>query len=421
MLGSFIMKKARAQELALQEYYEAVDYLLKNGKNRESMKFFIALNSFGMSRKEVYYLTLAIRDSGRVLKYNQLIMEKHSTGGIGDASSVVLIPLLASLGYKIIKNTARSFVFTNGSADRFGAIPNFSTQLSDEEIRRALENTNACILSHKGDMCPADRILYDIREECNIEDDINLLAASIASKKLASGAKVVLVDVKYGDASIVKNYNTALELADTLKFIFKNCGVKCVIFITNTVQTIGEGIGNSVEVVDALNVLQGKKCLLRDVVVEFATEMILLANPKLKKKDTIELIESSLDNGYAYNRLMEIIKAQGGNVKVVSDAKLFQPYHSTNFLCDKEGYVGAIDSMMLGELVRRICAESHDSNLGVVLRVKIGDYIRPGDIIVSFYYKDKTELEKYKNAIVGCVRVTQTKIKPAKVITKVIR
>ncbi len=421
MLGNLIMKKARAQELTLQEYYEAIDYLLKNGKSREVVKFFLALNSFGMSKKEVYNLTLAIRDSGRVLKYNQCIMEKHSTGGIGDATSVVLIPLLASLGYKIIKNTARSFVFTNGSADRFGAIPNFSTQLSDEEIRRALETTNACVLSHKGDMCPADRILYDIREECAIEDDINLLAASIASKKLASGAQVVLVDVKYGDASVVKSYATANKLAGLLRYIFDKAGVKSVIFITDTVQTIGEGIGNSVEVVDALNVLQGKKCLLRDVTTEFAVEMILKANPKLNRKDTLELINSSLDNGYAYNRLLEIVKAQGGDYKVLSDAKLFQPYHSVNFVSDKEGYVGSINSLILGELVRRLCAESHDSNIGVVLRVKIGDYIRPGDVIVSFYYKDKVDLEKYKNAIVGCVRATNTKIKPAKIITKVIR
>lgn len=421
MLGNLIMKKAHAQELTLQEYYEVVDYLLKNGKCKETIKFFLSLNSFGMSKREVYYLTLAIRDSGRVLKYNQCILEKHSTGGIGDATSVVLIPLLASLGYKIIKNTARSFVFTNGSADRFGAIPNFSTQLSDDEIRRALETTNACVLSHKGDMCPADRILYDIREECAIEEDINLLAASIAAKKLASGAKVVLVDVKYGNASMIKDYKTAKKMAKLLKYIFKNAGVECVIVITNTIQTIGEGIGNAAEVVDALNVLQGRKCTLRDICTVYATEMILKSNPKLKRKDTIELINSALDNGYAYNRLLEIIKAQNGDAKIVSDAKIFNPYHSTNFVADKDGYVGSVNSLILGELIRRLCVDNHDNNIGVVLRVKIGDYVHAGDTIISFYYKDKEDLVKYKNVIAGCVRSTQTVIKPTKIITKVIR
>ncbi len=421
MLTNLIMKKIRSQELTLQEYYEAIDELMKSGPTKEVIKFFLSLNSFGMSKKEVYYLTLAIRDSGKVLKYNQFIMEKHSTGGIGDSSSIVLIPLLASLGYKIIKNTARSFVFTNGSADRFGAIPGFSTQLSDEQIRRTLETTNACVLSHKGDMCPADKYLFDIREDYGIEDDMNLLAASIASKKLASGAKVVLVDVKYGEASIVKNYRTAKSLARTLKYIFNHAGVKSIIFITDTIQTIGDGIGNSVEVVDALNVLQGRKCVLRDMVTQFATEMILAANPKLKRKDTIELIHSALDNGYAYNRFLEIVKAQGGDEKVVREAKLFKPYHSTNFISDTEGYVGSINSLVLGELVRRLCADTHDSNIGVVLRVKIGDYIKKGDIILSFYYKDKQDLEKYHKVIAGSIRATESKVNPVNIVTKVMR
>ena len=132
MLDNLIYKKVDAEELTLAEYYEAVDYLLKNGVDAWSRKFFYSLNSFGMSKKEVLYLTLAMRDSGKVLKFNQCIMEKHSTGGVGDSTSVVLIPLLASLGFKVIKTTAKSFVFTNCSADRFGAIPKFKAKLNDE-------------------------------------------------------------------------------------------------------------------------------------------------------------------------------------------------------------------------------------------------------------------------------------------------
>lgn len=420
MFGDLILKKAKAKELTLEEYYEAVDYVLKNGVNPSSEKFFISLNSFGMTNRETLYLALAIRDSGKVLKYNQCILEKHSTGGVGDSTSVVLIPLLASLGYKVIKTTAKSFVFTNGSADRFGAIPGFSTKLSNEEIKNALDTTNACVLSHNGDICPADRILFDLREVCGLEQDIHLLAASIAAKKLASGAGVVLVDVKYGDASIIKDYKTAYKTAKLLKYIFDKSNVKSVIFISDTRQTIGEGIGNAIEVVDALNVLQGKKCLLRDVTTQFAVEMMCLANKRTTRKDALELVNASLDNGYAYNTFMDIIKAQGGKVKLVKDAKMFVPYKSVNFVSDRDGYVGNINSLMLGELIRRLCADSHDNNIGVALRVKIGDYIKKGDIIVSFYYKDDTDFEKYKKAITGCVRVTNTRIKPVKVIKKVI-
>ena len=420
MYKSFIDKKVKNSELSRTDYYEIVDKLLRYGVNRDAYKLFICFNSFGMTNKEVLYLTEAVRDSGRVLNFGDCVFEKHSTGGIGDSTSVVLIPLIASLGYRIIKTTARSFVFTNGTADRFGAIPNFKVKLSDIEIDNALEKTNACVLSHDGDMCPADSLMYEIREKCGIETDLNLLAVSIASKKLASGAKVVLVDVKYGYSSLVKTYKDAKKLARLLKYLFKKNDVKSIIVITNTLQTIGEGIGNAVEVVDALNVLQGKHNLLRDISVKYACELILKADKKLNKKDVKDMVTTALDNGDAYRTLLEIVKAQGGNAKVVEE-ELFKPYNSVNFVADRDGYVGNINSLLLGELIRRLCVDSHDSNIGAVLRVKIGDIVKKGDIVVSFYYKDQADFEKYRNAIAGCVRVTDEYIKPVKVITKVIR
>lgn len=421
MLNELIYKKVDAKELTLAEYYEAVNYLLNNGMDAWSKKFFYSLNSFGMSKKEVLYLSLAMRDSGKVLKFNQKIMEKHSTGGVGDSSSVVLIPLLASLGYKTIKTTAKSFVFTNGSADRFGAIPNFRVKLSDDEIKNALDSSNACVLSHDGDMCPADAILHAFREECGLEKDLNLLAASIASKKLVSGAKVVLVDVKYGESSLVKDYSKALKLANTLKYIFDKCEIESVIVITDSCQTFGSGIGNALEVVDALDVLRGKKCKLRDISVLFATEMVLKAKPNLKREDVEDMVEMALDNGTAYESFLKLVKAQGGSVKAIKENKIFTPYKSINFVSDKEGYVGDINSMLLGELVRRMCQETHDSNLGVKINVKIGDYIKKGDVIVTFYYKTDEELSKYQNSISGCIGVTDYKVEPVNVVRKVIR
>ena len=421
MFKNLIEKKFNGQELSQTEYYEAIDKFVSAGVCKDSMKFFVALNSFGMSSREVLYLTKALRDSGKVLDFEGCIFEKHSTGGIGDSTSVVLVPLIASLGYRIIKTTAKSFMFTNGSADRFGSIPGFAVSLNQEEINEALTKTNACVLSHDEIMCPADKLLYEVREKCDLGDDLNLLAASIAAKKLASGAKVVLVDIKFGYASIVKTYEDALSLAKLLRYIFKKSNVESVIVLTNTLQTIGEGVGNAIEVCDALKVLQGRKCLLRDVSIEYATEMILKADKKLKRKDVKDMVSMALDNGSAYNQFLQIVKAQGGDYKCISDSKLFVPYKSINFVAEKEGIVGNINSLMLGELIRRLCAETHDNNIGIVQRTKIGDYVKKGDIIVSFYYKDDADLEKYKNAIAGCIRVTSEKLEPVDVIKKVIR
>ncbi len=421
MLEELIKAKTGGKVLSMENYYEAVEYLLKKGVDKNTVKFFLALNSFRMTRDEVLYLALAMRDSGKILRLNNVLMEKHSTGGVGDSSSIVLIPLLASLGYKIIKTTGKSFVFTNGSADRFGAIPKFKANLTNDEIKNTLHKTNACVLAHSKDICPADRLLFDIREECNLHDDINLLAASIACKKLASGAQIVLVDVKYGLGAIVKTYSKAKKLARLLKHIFKQCGVKSVIVITDTAQTIGEGVGNAIEVVDALSVLQGRKCLLRDITTQFALEMISCYDNKVSRTDILDMINSTLDNGYAYKKFLDIVESQGGDVSAIKQEKLFKPYKSVNFKTDRDGYVGVIDSYLLGELTRRLCIDSHDNNIGAQLRVKIGDYVYKGDVILSYYYKNDEELNKYREAISGCVRLTDHVVKPVKVIKRIIR
>ena len=421
MLGELIVKKAKAKQLSQQEYNEVVKHFMSKGVDSWVLKFFLSLNSFGMNKKEVLYFARALRDSGHIVKTVGDVFEKHSTGGIGDSVSVALIPLLASLGYKTVKTTGRSLVYTNGSSDRFSAIPNFNVNLTEKQIVQTLEKTNACVLSHCGSVCPADKVLFDIIETAGLESDINLLAASIVAKKLASNAKIVLVDVKYGDASVVKTYNAAKRLAAILKYAFKQSGVESTIVITNTLQTLGEGIGNAIEVVDGLKVLQGRRCFLRRVVSRYAAEMMIDYDKHLSKSEAYEMIDTAIDSGRAYQKFLDIVKAQGGDVKMVEDGKIFSPYKSTNFLADADGYVGSINSLLLGELVRRLCKDTHDNNIGVVLRVKIGDYVKRGDIILSFYYKNDEDLEKYKNAIAGCIGVTQNKIKKIRVIKKVIR
>lgn len=421
MIDKLIEKKRLGKALNMEDCYLAVDYLLHNGVDGKMVKFFLCLNSFGMSKKETLFLTLALRDSGRVLTFNQSVFEKHSTGGIGDATSVVLIPLISSLGYKIVKNTAKSLVFTNGSSDRFGAIPGFNVKLSDKEIKKVMDETNACVLSHNGDMCPADRLFYDFMEGYGFANNINFMACSIACKKLASGARMVLVDIKYGYASIIKKYSEAKKLAHLLKYIFKQCGVKCTIVITNTIQTIGTGIGNALEVADAIEVLNGKHSMLRDVTTTFALEMISSVNKKLSKEEILEMINVALDGGFAYDQFLRIVQSQGGSVKDVKENNIFKPYRHVNFVCLKDGYVGNINSVALGELTRKLCQFTHDNNIGFRINVKVGDMVHAGDRVLTFYYKDPMDLIIYEDAIERCINLTEVKIRHYKPIRRIMR
>ncbi len=421
MIEEIIDRKTHLRELSQVDYYEAIDYLMKNGINSTIVKFFLSLDSFSMTKREVLYLANAMRDSGRIIKYNQFVFEKHSTGGVGDPSSLVLIPIIAGLGYKIIKTTGKSMVYTNGSADRFKSIPNFTTALTDDEIKRELDETNACVLSHNNDICPADNLVYSIRENYDLGSNLNLIAASIACKKLASGAKMVLVDVKYGYASLIPSYSDAKRIASILKYVFKASKVKCVIVITNTRQTIGQGVGNAIETMDAIEVLRGKRSLIRDIATQFAVEMITSVNKNISRKDLVEMINSLIDSGEAYKKFLQILSFQGVDEKIVRQNRIFTPKKYVDFNAIKEGYVYDINPVALGEIVRRICKDNHDDNIGISINVKVGDYVKVGDNLVTFYYKEDKDLATYKQAILDCIHLTDLKVKKVKIVKRIIR
>ena len=319
------------------------------------------------------------------------------------------------------KMSGRGLGHTGGTLDKLESIPGFSINIESDDFYKQVREISLAVIGQTANITPADKKLYALRDVTGTVDSIGLIASSIMSKKLASGAKVVLVDVKYGEASLIKDYSKALKLANLLKYIFDECEVESIIVLTDTVQTFGDGVGNAIEVVDALDVLRGKQNFLREMSVFFATEMILKAKPNLKRDDVEDMVKMALDNGTAYEAFLKLVKAQGGSVKAVKEDKIFKPYKTINFVSDKEGYVGDIHPLLLGELVRRMCQETHDSNLGISIKVKIGDYIKKGDVIVTFYYKTDEELAKYKNAISKCIGVTDYVVKPVDIIRKVIR
>lgn len=409
-MAKFIVRKAKAESLSQDDYNAIVKHMMAFGVDKHTKNMFYALDQFGMTKDETLFLARAIRDSGKVFHANELVLEKHSTGGIGDSTSIVLIPLLACLGYKIVKTTGKSLVFANGSADRFKAIPGFQP-IEYTEINKALSKNNACVLAHGDEYCPADSILYKIIETYHFEDNICFLAASIVAKKLTSDAKVVLVDIKYGEASVISKYSTAKQLASLLVHMFKKCGVKCVIAITNTHQLIGESVGNAVEVLDALDVLKGKQNMLREVSVAYAVEMMLKADKRLNRKDAYDMAVMALDSGLAYNQFLDIVRTQHGDVMAVKNNEIFNPKQSIVFKTNCSGYVGNVNALLMGELIRRLCVETHNNNIGLVLHVKIGDYVNAGDKILTLYCENKQDVAEYIEAVKGCVRLTQVKVK----------
>ena len=421
MIERMVGKKYNGDELTQTDLYVIADMLMQKGVCKELVKIFIALDSFGMSAREVLYLTKALRDSGKIEQSEEFYFDKHSTGGVADSSSVVLVPLLSSLGYKIVKTSAESFKFTNGTADRFKSIPNFKFLDNKHDILDNLAKTNACIAYRDEKICPADKVLRKLQIVAGLESNVDLLAASIAAKKLSSGAKAVLIDVKYGKGTIVKDVSKANRLVKLLKYIFNECGIKSVIVLTQTSQTVGRSVGNAIEMVEALKTLKGEKCPLRDLSVMYATELIMAANPKFSRGEVAKKVNNAIDSGSAYNQFVNIVNAQGGDGEKLVNEEIFAPYKKKNFIASKSGYVGNINPYVYGEILNRICKDTHDNNIGITVNVKIGDYVKEGDVILTFYYKDDADLKNYQDALAGSVRLTKEKIKPIHIVKKVIR
>ena len=421
MLESVVEKKVNGSELTQTDFYVIIDRMMQKGISKELLKVFIALDSFGMTAREVLFLAKALRDSGKIDDVSEFYFDKHSTGGVSDSSSVVLVPLLSSLGYKIVKTSTESFKFTNGTADRFKSIPNFKFLNNKEEILDNLAKNNACVAYRNDKICPADKILRKLQIVAGIENNVDLMAASIAAKKLSSGAKAVLVDVKYGKGSLIQEISKANRLVKLLKYVFDKCGIKSVIVLTRTSQTVGKGVGNAIELTEAVKTLKGEKSTLRDLSVLYATELISSTNPKFSKSEIAKQVNEALDNGSAFEQFVNIVNVQGGDSEKVKNEEIFKPYKKKNFIASKSGYVGNVNPYVYGEILNRICKDTHDNNIGISINVKIGDYVKAGDVVLTFYYKNDADLDRYADALAGSVRLTKSKIKPISIVKKVVR
>ena len=230
-----------------------------------------------------------------------------------------------------------------------------------------------------------------------------------------------LVDIKYGFASLVENYQQAKKLARILKYIFKQNKVKCVIVITNTLQQIGKGIGNTIEVQEAIDVLKGKHSRLRNIASLFALEMITSINKRVSRNDTAEIINTLLDSGEVYRKFLLILKSQGGDVSLIEQNKLFQPKNSIDFTSTKNGYVCFVNSVVLGEIVRQLSKLTNDNNIAIKVNVNVGDYVNVGDTLVTFYYNNSSNLKHYKQHILDCIHLTDLKIKKVNVVKRIMR
>ena len=402
-----IEKKRDKKELTKEE----IEYFIKGYTKGEIADYqaatlVMAIYLNGMTKEETTNLTLAMANSGEILdltNLNKIIVDKHSTGGVGDKVSICLLPLVASLGVPVAKMSGRGLGFTGGTVDKMQSIPGYKTEIDINSFVRNVENIGISMISQTMNLAPADKKLYSLRDSISCVESIPLIASSIMSKKIASGAEKIVLDVTVGSGAFMKNIQDAEKLANEMIEIGKLVNRETVCILTNMDEPLGYAIGNNLEVIEAIEFLKGKMPIdLKQVVLELGAYMIKLAGlGNDLEENKIKMIEN-VRNGKAFNKFEEMVKNQGGDISYLEDTKKFPKAKFIEPIkAKKEGYIQEINAENVGKIACSLGAgrvkkeDNIDHTVGIILEKKVSDKVQSGEIIGYIHAND---IEKMKNA-----------------------
>lgn len=389
-----INKKRLKSELSREEIEFFINgYLDGKVKDYQMSSLLMAIVLNGMTDREIIDLTDIMVKSGDVInlsKIDGIIVDKHSTGGVGDKVTLVLGPLLASMGIKIAKMSGRGLGHTGGTIDKLESIEGFNVNIDQKKFIDQVNKINIALVSQTGNLVPADKKIYALRDVTGTVESIPLIASSIMSKKIASGADIIMIDVKVGNGALMKTLEDAKELSRIMVKIGKAYRKPTLCLITNMDEPLGYAIGNSLEVEEAINTLKGNgPSDLLEVVITLCS-IIIGALKKIPNNEAKNLLFKQLNNGEAYKKFEELVSAQGGDInKLKISDKVF------SIKSEKGGYINEIDAMHLGEIAKKIGAgrntleDKIDYEVGLVLNKKVGDFVEKDEELLKVYLKDK--------------------------------
>lgn len=394
--------------------------------------FLMAVCFQGMNDKETATLTECMAKSGDMLDLSSIEgikVDKHSTGGVGDTTTLIVAPLVAAAGVPVAKMSGRGLGFTGGTADKIEAFDNFNVEVPQQKFIENVNKYNICLATQTGNLAPADKKIYALRDVTATVDNISLIAASIMSKKIASGADAIVLDVKCGTGAFMKSVDEACNLAETMVAIGKNVGREVVALVTDMNQPLSSAIGNSIEIIEAIETLKGKgPCELTEVSIELAAYMLVLAKRVSNLEDGKTLINELITSGKAIEKMKEWVEIQGGNPLAIDDYTLLpQAKHKLDILSKEEGYISAIDTELLGKsaLVLGAGRENKESiiDLAVGLKVhkRIGDKVDISEPIATIYYNDESKVEAASKYLFDAYKVSKEAVNKLPLIYKVIK
>lgn len=369
----------------------------------------------GMTEDETFYLTMAMAHSGDILDLSSiegLKVDKHSTGGVGDKTTLIVAPIVASCGGKVAKMSGRGLGFTGGTIDKLESIQGFNTSISTQEFIKNVNEIGVSVVGQTGNLTPADKKTYALRDVTATIDSIPLIAASIMSKKIAAGCDGILLDVKVGSGAFMKKLSDAELLADTMINIGKKANRNVCALITNMDEPLGHAIGNSLEVSEAIDVLKGNsKEDLYEICIALASNMLCISK-KGTLKECENMAKEAIDSGKAYAKFEEMVAKQGGKITEFNKAKFV-----TDIICENDGYIKKIDSANCGtaSVILEAGREKKDSKIdfdsGIIVHKKVGDKVNKGDVLATMYTNNESKISSARSVLESAFDICNESVK----------
>ena len=427
-----ILKKKRGEELTNEEIcYMINGYTKGDIPDYQMSAMMMAICFQGMTPEETKNLTLAMAESGDMLDLSEIEgikVDKHSTGGVGDKTSLVLGPMVASLGVAVAKMSGRGLGHTGGTIDKLESFTGFTTGISKEMFIKNVNEIHMAIAGQTADLAPADKKLYALRDVTGTVDQMSLIASSIMSKKLASGADAIVLDVKTGDGAFMKTLEDSKALAEAMVSIGKLAGKKMAAIISDMDQPLGNAVGNILEVKEAIDTLHGNGPKdLEELVLTLGSYMVVAAEKAETLEEARERLALSLQNGSAFETFKKFVVAQGGcDEEVLHPEKLPVARYVEDVLCEEEGFIAKIQTEEIGRISlllgggRETKESAIDLTVGLVLNKKRGDKVQKGDVLATIHANDKEKLVQAKDRLRKAYAIVDTAVQNEAIIKDII-
>ncbi len=422
-----IEKKKEKKELTKQELYDLINgYVKEEIPDYQMSAFLMAVCFQGMTERELLDFTMAMAESGECLDLSKISgykVDKHSTGGVGDKTTLILAPMVAALGIPMIKMSGRGLGYTGGTIDKLESIPGLKTALSEKEFLDQVERIKIAVTSQTKTLAPADKKLYALRDVTATVDSLPLIASSIMSKKLAAGADVLVLDVKTGSGAFMKTQKEAIHLAQEMTSIGIKAGRTTYAVITDMNQPLGYAVGNALEVKEAVGILRGEigaKDLLEDCLI-LGSYLVYGAKRATSPKEAKKLLMETITSGKAYEKFEELVMTQRGDLHTIRDLDLLAPASIIQEVTSKEegfvtsfstGELGMVSLMLGGGRTKK--EDSIDPAVGFWLKKKLGDPVKKGEPLAVFYANSKEKLERAKERFFQAVQISKEFKNPPK-------